>query len=452
MIEAALNYKEKEFALLLKEISITLHVILTKILSPDNILVWQNFCKSEESGKFRQNLEEIYASFQKSVEKTKKSKVRCNEAFTLMASILGFSKPLHEKHAETLFKFINSSFKPTESYYYEIIYYFLSFLALQVINDSNQQTEEKESTYLQNHHDQLLDTLAEHLFAKATDQPTMNDEIIKYLIKIGELYGKLGRIRIILEKFVKPILSIETTISQQQQQGTTANLPLFTEKEENKFAGISIISYLANEFNLKFTKLNYHTELFDVLIKIMNEHEKIVLQRDQCYLEQEKIKIMTSKLYLLQQATVPALVNNESTTASLFVNQNDTRIKVDISESIIIMMLRCFSNIEPPIEKQPQLLERITHLAYSPVLQVAESALYTLRDYLLVHPGTFPSPFPLSFFCFPLSLVPNFILLYLSFPPSLPALYFLPYLLPCSDYYSPSFLLLSPPFIFLPPL
>jgi hypothetical protein len=87
------------------------------------------------------------------------------------------------------------------------------------------------------------------------------------------------------------------------------------------------------------------------------------------------------------------------------VNQNDSRIKVDISESIIIMILRCFSNIEPPIEKQAQLLERITHLAYSPVLQVAESALYTLRDYLLVHPGIFlpTSLLPLHIFSIVLS-------------------------------------------------
>jgi len=123
---------------------------------------------------------------------------------------------------------------------------------------------------------------------------------------------------------------------------------------EFKIAALSILTTLAQQFYPEFTKHGFNVKLFDPVYECLYNTSRIVIDRD----EQLLIR-------------------------SVHVDQDHT-------ELILVHALQCFPHLQVPAEKQISVIDQILFpLSGSLVSEVAEAALYALRDYLLVNPNQY---------------------------------------------------------------
>ena len=116
-----------------------------------------------------------------------------------------------------------------------------------------------------------------------------------------------------------------------------------------KLAALYILTAIAQNFYTEFTRLNYHNSTYEGVLSCMDNADKEVNE----YLKDRKQEKREVYCLLLSAA------------------------------------ISCFPHVNCPPEKQIPLIERITNYSTSPIANIADAALYSLRDHLLIDPSKF---------------------------------------------------------------
>ena len=336
-----------------KEICSSLKEIFIQILNPEipeKQQIWENFCQSEEAVHFWKKFEEIYRAlvrWTKSTGSIKKTSY-LHSCYDLMAMMLGFStSSLREKFGESMLKDAVNQFNGTMSYqiFRDYLYYLkfsIDYTSTSTPNPSTGQslTTSTVSVTIQENtsfYQQLL-LISENIVPKVSDV-IENDQTIKLLVEIGVELGYLD-IKLSMN-IVRILLTSDYSIGL-------------------KSAALSMLRILAQNNHQELTKNNFHVKLFDLLYNYFLQQLIIVQQRDQAFLQQPQQTIKQSR---------------------------DSSQEIHSNEMIVAQLLLCFPHFHAPPEKRSILIDKITELSRSLVFDIAESAIFALRDFVLLQPG-----------------------------------------------------------------
>ena len=314
-----------------KEICESLYEVFSKILEvntqsedSNECQEWINFCKSDFAIKFWRLTEEAYRTINKWTKTQKGKSVSKFAAHRVMAMILGFARnATRETLIDPLIRQVFSQFKDLELC--TIINDFFYHLSSSDIDRDN-----LSESFLS-----LLSFISENLYNNISDPS--NSEICDLLLNIGVEIGSLSLI---------PVLKMIND---------------FAEGDDSyKFISVSILRELSQIIPHEFDKVNCEP-IYQLVLDILKEPEKIVLQRDK---DLEKLEESKPRL------------------------RDDEKPLTDTSEMLLCASVGCLPFIDPAPFKHLDLIERLAELSLSAVYSVAESSLYAIRDYILIYPGS----------------------------------------------------------------
>lgn len=309
--------------------------------SLNNVLKdWENFCKSTYASKFWILIDDLYRNLSK-WSKAQKGKIQSKfSIFRLMAILVGISQnSTRDSFIDPLIRSVVSQFKGVELCI--IFNDFLSNLPFSQINSTSSPNKLSESFSIPL--EIIMDTLIQI-------NESTSEEMTNHLIEIGIELGKIN-----LHHAIKLIQSY-----------------LLKEDLTMKFVGVSVLRIISQLFIEQFGEIDC-TLLFSNLLKSISPSEKIVMQRDHDLIELETQK--QKKGQNKQHAMIMAISEEEKPPS-------------DLHEILLTAALGCFPFIDSKPSKHLSLLEKISDFTVSPVFSIAESALFTFRDYILINPGS----------------------------------------------------------------
>ena len=321
-----------------EQITNSLLIVFKKLIQTDNPEIrkdWEIFCQLDESIHFWKKLEDIYRALMNwSLKQNGKQQLL---TYNLMATILGFSiLSIREKYGEGFLKDVISN-HPGKGSYQIIRTYFNS---LEYSEDRGRELSENLVKQLK--------LISDNMLPKITDLPEPG--VIELLSDIGFELG-IRDIKLAMDN-VRTLLTLDYAL-------------------EFKTSGLLILSGLAQYSYTNFIQFEYHIKLYEPIYNLFDKYYDTVIERDNQFNEVDDLRNSSG-----------SSSSRDSITSSDLNN-------IDDIETLLASVLHALSHLHIPLEKGTNLIEKISKLAYSPVFDVAESALFCLRDILLINPGQY---------------------------------------------------------------
>ena len=367
-----------------KEICDSLVYIFSKILqnekiTPDEEIItlrdWEIFCKSTHSQKFWILIDDLYRNLLK-WSKTQKGKSKYS-IFRLMAMIVGISQnSTRDAFVDPLIRSILSQFKGLELCI--ILNDFLTNLKFSIINNSNNSSTNSSSSN-NNSTNPDDDNNNNNNSTSSTSNTIINNKINvpeSFQIPIELIIDSLIQINESLsEEMTDHLISIGIELGKINIYHAIKIVESYLLKDDLtiRFIGVSILRNISQIFIEEFGEEIDCSSLYSNLLKCISGSETIVAQRDKelTQLEEEKQKKLQKQKHSM-----------------IIVISEDEKPQSDLNEILLTAALGCFPFIDTEPSKHLSLLEKISEYSISPVYSIAESALFTERDYILINPGS----------------------------------------------------------------